>query len=212
MYFCEKCNKFFEKRHAFIGHCSSHNRKKKQKQIKKHICKFCEKEFSSGPLLGNHVRSCKNHPNHKERIKKISNSHKNKPISDIQKHNISNSMKLAHKEGRAWNIGKSRWNNKPSYPEEFFIKVIKNEFLDKNYEREYPLGIYSLDFAWVKKKKVIEIDGEQHERFEEYKERDKRKDIYIKNLGWKILRISWRDMSNNTKNKIEECKKFIEKP
>lgn len=33
---------------------------------------------------------------------------------------ISESMKKAHAEGRAWNIGKSRWNNEPSYPEKFF--------------------------------------------------------------------------------------------
>lgn len=28
-------------------------------------------------------------------------------------------MKLAHKEHRAHNIGQSRWNNEPSYPEKF---------------------------------------------------------------------------------------------
>lgn len=56
-------------------------------------------------------------------------------------------MKKAHKENRAWNIGKSRWNNKSSYPEEFFIRVIENEFSDKNYIREYPFKRFSLDFV-----------------------------------------------------------------
>ena len=62
--------------------------------------------------------------------------------------------------------------------EEVFMKEqgFENEFDDKDYEREYPFIRFALDFAWVHKKKVIEIDGEQHERFEEYKLRDKEKD------------------------------------
>lgn len=63
-------------------------------------------------------------------------------------------MKIAHKEGRAWNIGKSRWHNEASYPENFFIKVIENEFEDKNYKREFNIGIYSIDFAWPHKKEL----------------------------------------------------------
>lgn len=57
--------------------------------------------------------------------KKISKSLKGKPkqkMSEEQKQKISISMKKAQKEGRAWNIGKSRWNNKPSYAENFFYK------------------------------------------------------------------------------------------
>lgn len=118
-------------------------------------------------------------------------------------------MKKAHAEGRAWNIGKSRWNNKPSYPEQFFIKVIQNEFDDKNYIREYPFGIYSIDFAWPQKKLAIEIDGEQHERFKEYKERDVKKDKYLSENGWKVIRINWNKFFNNTKYYISYCNEFI---
>jgi very-short-patch-repair endonuclease len=122
---------------------------------------------------------------------------------------ISESMKIAHKEKRAWNIGKSRWNNKPSYPEIFFSEIIQNEFSDKEYIREFPIGIYSADFCWPHLKKVIEIDGSQHSRFEEYKERDKRKDIFLTSEGYKILRISWSDMCQNTLEKIKEAYNFI---
>jgi very-short-patch-repair endonuclease len=135
---------------------------------------------------------------------------KGKSLSDLAKQKVSDGMKLAHKEGRAWNIGKSRWNNKPSYPEEFFMKVIQNEFEDKNVQTEFPVGIYSLDFAWIKKNKVIEIDGGQHQRFQEYIERDKRKDTYLTDNGWKILRIPWNTMYNNTKETIQLCKDFID--
>lgn len=120
-------------------------------------------------------------------------------------------MKKAHKEGRAHNIGSSRWNNEPSYPEIFFMKVIQNEFNDKNYCREYPFGKYSLDFAWVEKKRCIEIDGEQHERFEEYRKRDEQKDKLLIENNWKVLRIKWKDLYKNTKEIIKAAKDFIDK-
>ena len=51
----------------------------------------------------------------------------NRILFENHRENISKGMILAHEEGRAWNIGMSRWNNKPSYPEEFFMKVIEIE-------------------------------------------------------------------------------------
>lgn len=119
-------------------------------------------------------------------------------------------MKKAHAEGKAWNIGQSRWNNEPSYPEAFFMEVIENEFEDKEYIREYPFGIYSLDFAWEHKKRCIEIDGEQHQRFEDYQERDKRKDKVIKENNWECLRIVWKEFYKDTKYWIKITKEFID--
>lgn len=120
-------------------------------------------------------------------------SFEGKHLTEEMKEKISNSMIIAHKEGRAWNIGMSRWNNEPSYPEKFFMQVIENEFEDKNYQREYPVSRYSIDFTWLEKRLAIEIDGAQHKK-PDYKERDKRKDDYLKKNGWKVLRIKWEDM------------------
>ena len=209
MYHCIKCNKEYSNRYAFLGHCSTHSRIKKEIIIKKHTCKYCDKEFKTGPKLGSHTRSCIKNPNYSERIRKTSEALLGRKISAKSKTAISEGMKLAHKEGRAWNIRKSRWNNNSSYPEIFFMNVIENEFEDKDYKKEYSVGIYSLDFAWVKKKKVIEIDGDQHQRFEDYKERDKRKDKFLQENGWEVLRISWKEMFNNTKEEINKCKLFI---
>lgn len=134
-----------------------------------------------------------------------------KALSEEHKKKISESMKRAHKEGRAHNIGESRWNNQPSYPEIFFMNVIENEFCDKNYIREYGMGIYSIDFAWVDKKLAIEIDGEQHYRYAEYHNRDVRKDEFLVKNGWKVLRIKWVDMFHEPKKYIKIAKDFIEK-
>lgn len=123
---------------------------------------------------------------------------------------ISESQKKAHKDGRAWNIGMSRWNNKPSYPEKFMMSVIQNEFVDKEYIREYSVGIYSIDFAWPHKLFALEIDGDQHQRFDEYIKRDSRKDKFLKSQGWTVLRVPWKEIVNNTKDKINEIKNYIE--
>lgn len=134
---------------------------------------------------------------------------KGKHLSDDQKKKISDSMKIAHKEGRAHNIGESRWNNEPSYPESWFMKVIENEFDDKNYKREHPFHGFSLDFAWVDKKKCIEIDGDQHQRYDECIERDNRKNTKLIECGWTYLRMPWKDVFNNPKEWIQKAKDFI---
>lgn len=130
-------------------------------------------------------------------------------LSEEHKAAISESMKQAHSEGRAWNIGKSRWNNEPSYPEQFFMQVIANEFEDKAYVREHSFGRFSLDFAWPHKRLCIEIDGEQHQRFADYKARDERKDAALKEAGWKVLRLIWRDVYADPKKYIQLAKEFI---
>lgn len=145
--------------------------------------------------------------------KKISEKLKGRPgrpTSDSTKIKLSKIMKERHKNGTAWNIGQSRWNNEPSWPEKFFIKVIENEFQDKNYLYEEPFYKFSLDFLWQHKKKVIEIDGEQHERCDKQIRRDKEKDRLLVKDGYQILRIRWKDMCNNTKYWIEVARKFID--
>lgn len=133
-----------------------------------------------------------------------------KNLTETTKNKISEAMKQAHSENRAHNIGMSRWNNEPSYPEKWFMTVIENEFDDKDYIREYPFGRFSLDFAWISKKKCIEIDGEQHQRFQDYKERDERKDALLKENGWEVLRLVWKEVYNNPKEAIKKAKTFIE--
>lgn len=133
---------------------------------------------------------------------------KNRKLSEETKKKISESMKNAHKERRAHNIGECRWKCEPSYPEKFFIDVIKNEFQDQNYIREYYILGYSLDFAWVDKKLEIEIDGEQHEKIEN-QIHDQQRDKILEDNGWKTLRIKWKDMFNNPKKYIKIAFDFI---
>lgn len=90
MYKCNICEKEFESRFCFLGHCSVHVRKsRKSKNIKseKHKCKFCEKEFETGQKLGSHTRLCKLNPLFQERIKKSMDKNKITKNKSWQKEN-----------------------------------------------------------------------------------------------------------------------------
>ena len=123
--------------------------------------------------------------------------------SDESKKRISDSMKTAHAEDRAYTW--SHRTTEPSYPEQFLIKVLKNEFnleCGVDYFREVPFHGYFLDFCFTERKIVIEMDGEQHTRFSDQVERDKRKDALLKDEGYTELRIPWKDCFNNPKEWI----------
>lgn len=149
----------------------------------------------------------------REKISRAERGDKNPSKRQDVRAKISESMKKAHAEGRAHNIGECRWNNKPSYPEEWFMKVLLNEFSlaeGKDYRREYPFHKYSLDFAWPEKKLCIEIDGEQHHRFQEQMVRDTEKDSLLLKEGWSEIREDWKVICANPKGFIERVKNFIQ--
>lgn len=123
---------------------------------------------------------------------------------------ISNSMKRAHREGRAWNIGENRRKGIPSWPEKFFVKVIENNFQDQNYEYDRYLNGFWLDFSWPHKMICVEIDGKQHKDDPNQVERDKRKDAMLLENGWKILRIEWKAMFEDPKRMIEIARNFVD--
>lgn len=236
LFICENCGKEHDGSYGSGRFCSDSCRHSFcAKKVKNRVNNFnikpkiegwqskCGQTFLTRKLLRLHNKDCKEckklkedfykkqGENYKKNIKegKIKLYWKGKKHSEESKRKISESMKKAHKDGRAWNIGKSRWNNEPSYPEKWFIKVIKNEFENKNYIREYPFYKFSLDFAWVDKKICVEIDGDQHERFDEQKKRDDEKDKLLKNNGWIEFRIKWKDLFNNPKYYIQLIKNAL---
>ena len=139
----------------------------------------------------------------KQKGEKLSQRYKNgelkasqtgKPVSDEIRKKISESMKKAQKEGRAYNIGQSRWNNEHSMPEKWLIAILKNNFNqieNIDYKTEMPFYRYALDFAWPEKRLCIEIDGKQHLYDEKQIARDIEKDRLLKEDGWKELRLKW---------------------
>lgn len=165
-------------------------------------CKFCglEKETTKTGIT-NHEKHCKSNPDSIPGRKPI--------ITDDIRKKISESLKIAHAEGRA-NTWKSRNKCNRSYPEKWFEAVINSEFNDKNYKTELSLGKWFLDFAWPQKKRYIEIDGSQHKRNLNRQKSDIEKDTFCKSQGWTPLRLSWSYISNNKDEAIKISKDFID--
>lgn len=169
-----------------------------------YICEFCKKEFyMSLNNFKRHETFCKENPNRKK--------YKGHSLSEDVKHQLSELMKEKHKLGTAPTWAHLRGKNKISYPEQWLMKVIKNEQLNSNYIHEHPFYSFSLDFAWLEEKKVIEMDGRFHKISDKQKDCDKRKDELLEKDGWKELRIDWEYCCNNTKLVIEQIKEFLRK-
>lgn len=166
-------------------------------------CEFCGRSFNRKSAKTLHEKSCRKNPNWVKGHTTI--------LSEAQKKKISESMKKAHAEGRAGSFP-SRKNCEHSYPEKWLIGVLNKEFgwvENRDYETEYPFMKQFLDFAWPEKKLCIEIDGAQHARFQERIEADHRKDANLKSEGWKLLRLDWTYVYENTQESIEQIRTFL---
>jgi very-short-patch-repair endonuclease len=103
--------------------------------------------------------------------------------------------------------------NIESYPEKFFKGVLKNNNLDNKYIFNHPINKrndlnvdepynYFLDFYFIDKKIVLEIDGSQHKY---RKEHDNLRDERLLNVGIKTYRIKWKSITS------EKGKEYIKK-
>lgn len=89
-----------------------------------------------------------------------------------------------------------------SYPEEYWNAILESNGLE--YTEQYQIGPYQLDFAFLEAKIDLEIDGDQHYLDERIVQSDKRRNAYLENLGWKIIRVRWSEYKN-----IEDKRAFV---
>lgn len=92
------------------------------------------------------------------------------------------------------------------------MTLIETRFDDKKVVRELQFHLFNLDFAWPHKKKSIELDGEQHFRFESYRQRDERKNAALTNEGWQYLRIPLKEFYSDKEAWIQKANDFIGLP
>ena len=88
--------------------------------------------------------------------------------------------------------GINRWSNahssKRSFAEKYFSSILNNIC-----EEQYVIaGLpYRIDFANLKNKIAVEIDGEQHYDLDSLSERDRIRDKRLLDRGWRTIRIRW---------------------
>jgi len=68
-----------------------------------------------------------------------------------------------------------------------------------HFRRQHPIGPYIADFACVPAQLVLEVDGATHSSKQEVAH-DRRRDAYMTQRGWRVLRITNEDVYKNLDN------------
>ncbi|MDE3115571.1 MAG: endonuclease domain-containing protein [Pseudomonadota bacterium] len=71
-----------------------------------------------------------------------------------------------------------------------------------HFRRQHPIGPYIADFACVPARFVLEVDGATHSTKKEVAH-DRHRDAYMKQRGWRVLRITNEDVYRNIDNVFE---------
>ena len=201
---CPFCPAILDNRRDWFRHKKDmHNslRNSPKRVLADRVCQYCGHASKYLSSLKCHERYCKLNPN------RVAPRKQN--VDDAWRERMRRQAIDGYKKGtfHGW---MNCHSSKPSYPEKFFMKVIKNNFIDIHYKYNLMFYQYKLDFAWPHKKLCIEIDGSQHERNEKQKESDRRKDQKLQLNGWKVLRIRWIDMYHNPSEYIQQAKHFVD--
>ena len=94
-----------------------------------------------------------------------------------------------------------------NFSEVVFWKEVRNKsFWNIDFDRQRIIGIYIVDFYVKALGLVVEIDGEIHNFQEEY---DEKREMFLKELGLKVFRISTTKMLFDTENVMKDLEQFI---
>jgi cysteine desulfurase/selenocysteine lyase len=89
--------------------------------------------------------------------------------------------------------------NNPTDAEKLLWSRIQHEQLGVKFRRQHPIKPYYADFCCIEKRLVIEVDGGQHNE----SKRDERRDAFMQNLGYKVLRFWNNEVLGNTDGVLE---------
>lgn len=87
-------------------------------------------------------------------------------------------------------------------------KLRKKQLKDCQFYRQRIIGNYIVDFYCPKTKLIIEVDGGQHYD-DEGSKRDGMRSDYFKKLGFKILRVSDREVFKNLQGVVEKIYEIL---
>ena len=79
------------------------------------------------------------------------------------------------------------------------------------FRRQFGIGRYVADFYCPELRLIIEVDGPQHNTKENVAY-DRERDLFMKSLGIKVIRVLNADITNNLEGTIETIKNKIPLP
>lgn len=173
-----------------------------------HVCKYCNKNFETGPKLGGHSVFCKKNPKRDQNRNSVSETSKGKIMSKEARIKISKSLSECHKNGKHPGWTHINANTKRSRPEEYFFKAISKDVFF-NFTEKYSVSKYFLDFALHDYKCDIEIDGVQHFRDIKQIEHDKKRNLFLIENGWRVYRIPAKLILLNCELEVQKLKHWL---
>jgi len=106
---------------------------------------------------------------------------------------------------------RSSLRNKSTSAESVLWNILKSKNLNgRKFRRQHSIGNYIVDFCCASEKLVIELDGDQHGDYHKI-EKDKKRDQYLKDLGFSILRFENRLVFQEPEFVKNEIKKAFNK-
>lgn len=93
-------------------------------------------------------------------------------------------------------FAKNLRQNQTSQERKLWRLLKAKKFQNNKFRRQFPIGRYIADFCCPKKKLIIELDGGQHNENDIIK-RDRVRDKFLKDEGYRILRFWNNDVDNN---------------
>jgi very-short-patch-repair endonuclease len=79
----------------------------------------------------------------------------------------------------------------------------------RRFRRQHPIGPFVADFACVKARLVIEVDGDSHTS-EEAQAYDARRTMYLTKQGWRERRFTNQAVLQNLDHVLEEIRRELE--
>jgi very-short-patch-repair endonuclease len=83
-----------------------------------------------------------------------------------------------------------------------------HRFASYKFKRQVPIGSYIVDFACLRRKLVVEVDGGQHAE----NPKDQVRDHYLEGEGFRVLRFWNNDVLGNTNGVLEIIPSTLETP
>ncbi|MBN8647718.1 MAG: endonuclease domain-containing protein [Caulobacterales bacterium] len=77
------------------------------------------------------------------------------------------------------------------------------------FRRQFPIGIYIVDFAAVEIKLIIEIDGATHSSDDRVKY-DNARTQFLTSQGWKVIRVWNNDIYNNLNGILQSISQIVQ--
>jgi very-short-patch-repair endonuclease len=84
-------------------------------------------------------------------------------------------------------------------PEKKLWAYLRHSQLGVRFRRQHAVGNFIVDFCYIKKKIIVELDGSQHLDMQEY---DEERTKYLKSRGYRVIRFWNNDVMNDIKNVI----------